>query len=214
MNQCENLHKWANSLAVFTFPFDETRIPANGIYLLFEKGEKAHGGRRIVRIGTHTGKDQLRSRLRQHFLTENKDRSIFRKNIGRAFLNQADDEFLEKWELDLTSAAARGRHGDGVDKGKLQGTEKCVSQYIQTNFSFVVIEVENKDRRLRLESRMISTIAACSECRPSQNWFGQWSPKQKIRESGLWLVNELFKTPLSATDMAMLEAEKAQDVRA
>jgi len=119
MNQCENLHKWANSLAVFTFPFDETRIPANGIYLLFEKGEKAHGGRRIVRIGTHTGKDQLRSRLRQHFLTENKDRSIFRKNIGRAFLNQADDEFLEKWELDLTSAAARGRHGDGVDKGKL-----------------------------------------------------------------------------------------------
>ena len=40
---------------------------------------------RIVRIGTHTGENQLRSRLMQHFVKENKNRSIFRKNIGRCF---------------------------------------------------------------------------------------------------------------------------------
>jgi hypothetical protein len=64
-------------------------------------------GSRIVRIGTHTGANQLCSRLKQHFLNEMKDRSIFRKNIGRCLLKQANDPFLEFWELDLTSHAAR-----------------------------------------------------------------------------------------------------------
>ena len=74
-----------------------------GIKLLFEKGETAHGMDRIVRIGTHTGKNQLRSRLKQHFIKEDKDRSIFRKNIGRSLLNRDKDPFLEQWEIDLTS---------------------------------------------------------------------------------------------------------------
>ena len=81
------------------FPFDKKKIPLNGIYILFEKGEFAHNTNRIVRIGTHTGNNQLHSRLFQHFLNENKDRSIFRKNIGRALLNKERDTFLEKWEL-------------------------------------------------------------------------------------------------------------------
>ena len=85
-----------HSLQVFHFPFDVTRIPLNGIYVLFERGEVAHGANRIVRVGTHTGDDQLRSCLRQHFLLENKDRSIFRKNIGRAPLNRDYDPFL-RW---------------------------------------------------------------------------------------------------------------------
>jgi hypothetical protein len=73
-------------------------------------GELAHGTNRIVRIGTHTGNDQLRSRLKQHFLIENKDRSIFRKNIGRALLNKDHDPFLGQWELDLTSRQAKLQH--------------------------------------------------------------------------------------------------------
>jgi len=80
MSFCEALHEWANSLPARGFPFDESAIPMNGIYVLFERGEVAHGTNRIVRVGTHTGINQLRSRLRQHFLVENKDRSIFRKN--------------------------------------------------------------------------------------------------------------------------------------
>jgi hypothetical protein len=63
----------------------------NGIYVLFERGEECHDGGRIVRVGTHTGDGQLRSRMLQHFVNENKDRSIFRKNIGRALLNRDRD---------------------------------------------------------------------------------------------------------------------------
>ena len=47
----------------------------------------------------------------QHFVKESKDRSIFRKNIGRALLHKAADPFLAEWELDRTSRAARERHG-------------------------------------------------------------------------------------------------------
>jgi hypothetical protein len=100
---CHQLHQLFNRLPILSFRFDNNNVPRNGIYILFETGEFGHGTNQIVRIGTHTGIAQLRSRLKQHFIQENKDRSIFRKNIGRAFLNRDGDPFLEQWELDLTS---------------------------------------------------------------------------------------------------------------
>jgi hypothetical protein len=47
-------------------------------------------------------------------------------------------------------------------------------------------------------------VSLCQECRPTEQWLGRWSPKEKIRDSGLWLVNELFKTPLSVDDLCRL----------
>jgi hypothetical protein len=35
--------------------------------------------------------------------------------------------------------------------------------------------------------------------------LGNFSPKEKIRGSGLWLVNELWKTPLNEWDMTELK---------
>lgn len=203
-NICEPLHKWANARRMFRFPFDESLIPLNGIYILFEKGERAHETNRIVRIGTHTGKGQLRSRLSQHFLVENKDRSIFRKNIGRALLARDHDPFLRDWELDLTSAAARLQHGPRIDLAKLRNIESSVTRFIQENFSFVVIRVDEKADRLSLESKLISTVAACTECGPSVNWLGRFSPKEKIRGRGLWLVNELNKKPFTEAEVTSL----------
>jgi hypothetical protein len=188
----------------FRFPFNEKEIPENGIYILFEKGENAHGTDRIVRVGTHTGLNQLRSRLRQHFINENKDRSIFRKNIGRAILNKNHDNFLESWEIDRTTKEARENNKD-IDEKKLEETEKEVTKYLQDNFSFVVFPVDNKEKRLELESKIISTISGCDNCCPSEKWLGLSSPKEKIRNSGLWLVNELDKEPLSNEDMEHLK---------
>ena len=72
---CSQLHSLARRGTEHSFPFDRARLPLSGIYLLFETGEEAHGGDRIVRVGTHTGDDQLPSRLVQHFVNENKDRN-------------------------------------------------------------------------------------------------------------------------------------------
>ena len=201
---CAKTHHLFNKMNRHTFPFDEKTIPKNGIYILFEKGESAHGGDRIVRIGTHTGDDQLRSRLRQHFVAENKDRSIFRKNIGRALLSKVDDPFLEQWEWDLTTRANKEKYLPLLDRNKQDEIEKQVSVYIRDTFSFAVFEVKSKDQRLNLESKIISTVSLCDECRPSQNWLGLSSPKEKIRESGLWLVNELYKVPLEEDELEMI----------
>ena len=201
---CEDLHRWANALPVFSFPFDASVLPLNGIYLLFEKGETAHGANRLVRVGTHTGDNQLPSRLKQHFLVENKDRSIFRKNIGRALLNKDRDPFLSDWELDLTTRKTKDQHSGVIDMSRQKAVEKSVSDYIQSSFSFVVVPVHEKEQRLRLESRLISTISLCETCRPSVSWLGLLSPKEKIRKSGLWLVNELYGQPLSGEEFSEL----------
>jgi hypothetical protein len=203
--KCKQLHQWFNNLERISFPFDERKISRNGIYILFERGETAHGMDRIVRIGTHTGKNQLRSRLKQHFIKENKDRSVFRKNIGRALLNRDKDPFLEQWEIDLTTKKAKEEYSALIDFEKQKEVEERVSQYIQADFSFVVIEVEAKDRRLELESKIISTISLCNECGPSSSWLGLFSPKEKISKSGLWLVNELYKEPFSDEDMQLIK---------
>ena len=57
---CARLHREFQQSPVFSFPFEDSAIPLNGIYVLYEAGETAHGANRIVRVGTHTGKNQLR----------------------------------------------------------------------------------------------------------------------------------------------------------
>jgi hypothetical protein len=195
--ECKRIHEITRSLDRHRFPFDNTKIPRNGIYVLFEKGEEGHvqeGGRdRIVRIGTHTGDKQLTSRLKEHFLKENKDRSIFRKNIGRALLNKQNDNFLEFWNLDLTTRRAKDIYAQQIDFEYQRQIEYQVSQYIHDNFSFSVFEVATKEERLNIESKIISTVSLCDECMPSNDWLGKSSPNDKIVRSGLWLVNQLYK---------------------
>ena len=202
---CHKLHHLFNNLPSFDFPFDISKIPENGIYILFEMGEYAHGTNRIVRIGTHRGDNQLRSRLRQHFMRENKDRSIFRKNIGRAILNRAKDPYLTEWELDLTTRRVKKKYLALIDIAKQKQVEQQVTAYMRKNFHFVVFQENGKEKRFEWESQIISTVSLCQECRPSIDWLGHFSPKYKIRESGLWIVNELYKQPLGEDEYDSLQ---------
>jgi len=205
--ECELLHKIVCSMKKHHFPFDESAIPQDGIYVLFQKSEIGHGADRIVRIGTHTGNKQLPSRLKQHFLNENKDRSIFRKNIGRALLNKRNDPFLKHWELDLTSRKNKDKYLNKIDSDRQKEIELMVSQYLRKNFSFSVFQIEDKTKRLEIESKLISTVSLCKECKPSSKWLGNYSPKAKIRESGLWLVNHLYKTPLTLLEIKQFKKQ-------
>ncbi len=197
---CNDLHQLFALMKRYRFPFDESQIPLNGIYILFEKGETAHDTERIVRVGTHTGNGRLPSRLKEHFLKENKDRSIFRKNIGRAILSKNNDTFLEQWNWDLTTREKKDKLLPLLDIEKQKQTEKEVTAYIQEHFSFVVFEIPSKDVRMELESKIISTISLCHDCKASSTWLGNSSPVNKIRESSLWLVQGLYKTPLDEDD--------------
>ena len=69
-----------------------------------------------MRIGTHR-ENNFRNRISEHFLlNESKmnfnnetpkpsDRSIFRKNIGRALLNKQSADYLKVWNIDYTTSA-------------------------------------------------------------------------------------------------------------
>ncbi|NQZ24524.1 MAG: hypothetical protein HRT53_21065 [Colwellia sp.] len=201
---CEIIHSYCNRIKRYNFPFDSKELPKNGIYILFEKSELGHELDRIVRVGTHTGINQLIPRLKQHFLSKNKDRSIFRKNIGRAMLNEENDEFIAQWNIDLTTREARKVHEGKINKEYQDLIEEKVSNYIQDNFTFAILPVEEKEDRLMFEARLISSISLCKNCGPSKDWLGNSSPKVKIVESGLWQVNELYKKGIDDRELALL----------
>jgi len=201
---CQQLHRLFASLEPHTFPFDAKKIPTNGIYILYETGERGHGSKRIVRIGSHTGKDQLLARLRQHFVNEIKDRSVFRKNIGRALLNRYRDPYLEQWNKDLTSTASKKKYSTDLDSRKQKAIERRVSDYLRNRFKFVVFGVPKKRERLRYETKLITTISKCNVCRSSDKWLGRYSPIVKISSGKLWQVKDLDGTPLTRGECSSL----------
>ena len=204
MTVCDFLHRELVNFPRFRHGFNLKDIPANGLYFLFENGEAGHGGERIVRVGTHTGQTNLPKRLKEHLYTTNIDRSVFRKHIGRSLLARRNDPFLETWEIDLTTRKARELFAHKVDKSRLVEVEQEVSDYMNLNFSFAVLQVDGKDDRLAAESGILSAIAACAGCCPSKNWLGLHHPKPVIRESGLWNVLGLDEEPITLEDVEKL----------
>lgn len=186
----------------FNFPFEAHKsiIPRNGIYIIFENGEKYNDLDRIVRVGTHTGHNQLFSRLKQHFVKENKNRSIFRKNIGRCILNKGNSPYLPLWELDITSREEKERNLKLLDLEFEKQIEKQITNYIQTNLSFCVFEIATKEQRIFWESKIVSTLAKAIFFKPSEKWLGNYSSKKKIKFSGLWQVNELYNESLTLSE--------------
>ena len=154
---------------------DLTHVPDNGIYVLFEKGEEGHGVERIVRIGTHTGQNNLGPRIREHLYTPNKDRSIFRKHVGRCLLAKECDPFLTQWQFDLTTKASRALNGHKVDSARLREVENKVTRYMIENFSFAALRFDTRAERLQYEVILLSTIFKCRDCGPSETWLGKIS---------------------------------------
>lgn len=197
---CQYLHDTLSRLPRLRHE-DLAQVPDNGIYVLFEKGERGHGVERIVRIGTHTGQNNLAPRIREHLYTPNKDRSIFRKHVGRCLLAKKNDPFLTQWQIDLTTKAARALNSDKVDKAKLKEVENEVTRYMTENFSFSALRFDSHIERLQYEASLLSTIFHCRDCGPSETWLGKSHPTSAImRGCGLWNVQGLRGPLLSLDD--------------
>ena len=181
-------YTWQN---IASIPFQ------NGIYLVFEQGETYHGLPRIVRVGTHTSPNRLKQRLNDHFNRENHNGSIFRKNIGKAILNKANDPYLSTWTLDTSKPPYLGRE----NKAKETEVEQAVTSYLHRNITFTVFPIDAKEERLRLEKAIISSLHHTSDFRASDAWLGNYSPESAIRQSGMWLKQGVDAIPLTDAEM-------------
>lgn len=218
---CKWLHEQLEQLPIIRFPFMLGQLPENGIYFFYENGEKwGHGGNRlrIVRIGTHRD-GNFRSRIKEHYLIDqskmnfNKnnpkpsDRSIFRKNIGRALLNRDKNDYLQIWDTDFMKRKNIESlvHKRDIDTEKK--TESEITKILRENFSFRFVIIDIQTERMGsegLESSLIGTVANCGLCRPSLNWLGNYSPKIEIKNSGLWLVQHLKNRGINEDDKATI----------
>ncbi|TKJ32110.1 hypothetical protein CEE39_06300 [bacterium (candidate division B38) B3_B38] len=213
---CKWLHEQLESLPTISSPFSLENLPENGIYFFYENGEIwGHYGNkpRIVRIGTHTGERNFRSRINQHYLLDESkkmnfemdkpkisDRSIFRKNIVRGLLNREKDGYLEIWNIDFTKKLNTKLFGHLRNIEKEKRLESKITIIIRERFSFKFIVMDSQKQRKRLERSLIGTIASCKLCKPSGNWLGNYSPKRKIEESGLWLEQNLTADKIDEND--------------
>lgn len=184
--ECEQLHRILGKGKKYNFAFNDARLNKSGLYVFYQIDEFGHGGDRIVRIG-QTSKS-LCKRLSQHFYG-NKDKSIFRKSIGRVIL-QFEKDRLKEWNEKGTRDA---------------DAEAAVSYFLKDNFYFKAIVVEDKKLRDELEKKMIATVSQCNQCKPSVSWFGNISPIAKIRKSGLWQVESFAGNILNQNDLSEIE---------
>ena len=201
---CLRLHQVLTALPRYTWAEIDAVPFRNGIYLVFEEGETYQGLPRIVRVGTHTSPDRLRQRLRDHFVRENHNGSIFRKNIGKALLNQTGDPYLATWSLDTSRPPYRGMEQPEHERA----VEQAVSRYLRAHMTFSVFEVESPQRRLRLEAGIIAALHQAEDFQASGSWLGRFSPEKEIRESGMWLKQGLDAAPLTEAEMDALEARR------
>ena len=218
---CRWLHETLETLPLIRYPFDREALPINGVYFVYEEREIwGHGGirPRIVRVGTHRD-GNFRKRIAEHFLLDvskmefdatkpaPKDRSIFRKNIGRALLRQQADPYLEIWNVDLTGANMRKRCAARRDIAREKEIESAVTRRIRERFGFRVLPVDTENERLGtsgLERACIGTLAHCPSCRSSESWLGRQSPVEKIRNGKLWLVQHVTAVALTAEQQQRL----------
>lgn len=220
---CQWLHEQLEQRELIRFPFDLEGLPRNGIYFFYEAGETwGHGGDypRIVRVGTHR-EGNFRSRMADHYVIDEqkmnfnrnqaapKDRSIFRKNIGRALLHRDRDSYEALWNIDFTTRASREANGFRRDVEKEKQIEDQVTRILRERFAFRWIELEGEGRRMGsqgLEAVLIGTLARCGECSPSSNWLGRFSPKPKIAQNGLWLEQHLQALEVTEDRMKEIRA--------
>lgn len=112
-----------------------------------------------------------------------------------------DDPFLGQWEIDLTTRAARERHGHDIDRDRLLAVEEEVSDYLARNLTFVALPVERKEDRITVERGLLATVALCGDCHPSAGWLGRSHRNSTIRHHGLWNIQGLTGQPLTVDEV-------------
>ena len=210
MNKCFELHKLFNGMKRYNYKNIDTIPFNNGVYIFFGENEKYNGMDRIIRVGTDTGQNNLKSRMKQHFLKPNKDRSIFRKNIGRALLNKNNEtELYNYWNLDLTSKEQKEKYFNPRLNEQCKKIENEITNYLCKNMEFVVFNLETKKDRLRFEEAIISTLYHSEDFIASKGWLGNYVPTNIIGNhvvnSRMWISQGIKAKEITDEELEKLK---------
>jgi hypothetical protein len=174
--------------------------PRRGVYFFFEPGEeRSHFGHgpRVVRVGTHaltaTSRTSLWHRLSQHRGTSkgggNHRGSIFRLLVGAALATRYAQDVPVTW--------GRGNSAEPGVRDMEREHEERVSAYIGA-MPFLWLDVEDAagpvSPRGLLERNSIALLSNYSRTPldpASAGWLGQYSDRERVRQSGLWNQNHV-----------------------
>lgn len=193
----EQIHIYVNSMPRYSYESLASIPFRNGIYIMFEQGESLYGVDRIVRVGTHVSEGRLVNRLVDHFNKEDKNGSIFRKNIGRALLNQRNDTYIRIWNLDTRKQDVYLAYKESINAEKESQLEREITEYIRKNITFTCIGANTEQDRLRFEEGLISALNHDPTFKPSLRWLGLSSPVDDIVKCGMWLRQGLDAAPIT-----------------
>jgi len=189
------LYRIVDVLPVLDGHFSSEDVPENGIYFFHEKGETCVldgvSRPRIVRVGTHREQGRLRGRLAQHYAGRLHS-SIFRRHIGAALLAR--------------QPATRQALQSMPEADRQRMLEKMITLTLLEQFTFRCLAVESSEERLRLEEKLIATLAHCG-LPASAQWLGRHADAPEIVRSGLWNVQHVDSDArLEAGDLERLRA--------
>ncbi|GGN98107.1 hypothetical protein [Haloarcula pellucida] len=178
--------------------------PDRGVYIFFAPDEYRESGDqlRVTRIGTHAVSEgsstSLWNRLRTHRGAKrgtyegggNHRGSVFRKRVGESFV-ECDGLYDEYPQWGSGSTANRELRLDELEM------ERRVSDYLR-ELPFLWLNVDDEpsadSQRAYIERNTIALLSNYQrdavDAR-SDDWLGQYSRSEKIRESGLWNVNHV-----------------------
>lgn len=203
-NTCVELHKILNSSRRYDYTNIDSIPFTNGIYVMFERGEKYNGIDRVVRVGTHIEDGGLIDRIREHYILENKNRSIFRKHLGLALLYKDRDPYTNIWNADTSKNNIIEHYKAQIDEVKELNLEKRITRHINSSITFTCIPINSREERLRFEEGILTTLNKASDFKPSQQWLGLNSPISNISKKGLWNAGGLTGIELQKEDIEVV----------
>ena len=170
--------------------------PRHGVFFFFERDEsrsRSGDGPRVVFVGTQGVTRDSRSSLWNRLSTHrgsartgggNHRGSIFRLLVGEALMERYPECAVDTWN-DLKARISQ------MGEAELE-LERMVSRAIG-QMPFLWLEVDDpsgpESDRKHLKRNAVALLSCYSGVPvdpPSDNWLGNYSPREKIRRSGLW----------------------------
>lgn len=210
--ECAAIHELLKRQRRLPFPPPFIAIPLNGIYFIFELEQRSHGGcDRIVRVGSHTGPNNLARRLWEHITPYG--RSRFRRDLGIAVLSHPQRLSFEPIPMDLWDQSALTRRQRATSAGQIGALDRFeikLSDYIARNFRFSVIGTRDTTEALELEKACIATVSQCDRCR------NEARPQLRPNNGFLWNSQHTGQKspPISDRQLASLAQLVARQSRA